>query len=286
MNRRLLKMIVTSLSLCATSAAEDIRVLIVDGQNNHNWQATTPVLVGALEDTGLFQVDVATSPNRGKDMSGFQPTFSDYDVVVSNYSGDLWSAETRETFVQYVRSGGGVVIVHAANNSFPQWKEYNQIIGLGGWGGRNEASGPYVFYKDGQIIRDSSKGPGGSHGPQHEFVVVVRDDKHPITSGMPGSWIHAKDELYDSLRGPGTQMEILATAYSPKSKKHEPMMMTVKYGEGRIFHTPMGHADYSMQCAGFVTSLQRGAQWAASGKVSIAIPGDFPNANEVRIRAY
>ena len=77
-------------------------------------------------------------------------------------------------------------MVHAANNAFGKWKEYNQIIGLGGWGGRNEKSGPYLYFNDsGKLVRDPRPGRGGSHGPQSEFIVQVRDFKHSITKGMP-----------------------------------------------------------------------------------------------------
>ena len=95
-------------------------------------------------------------------MSGFAPDFAQYDAVVSNYNGDSWSPKTQQALIDYVNNGGGLVIVHAADNSFPNWKEYNEMIGLGGWGGRSEKSGPYVYFKDGSIVRDESKGPGGS----------------------------------------------------------------------------------------------------------------------------
>jgi type 1 glutamine amidotransferase len=243
----------------------------------------------ALEKSGRFTVDVATSPGKGEDMSGFAPKFSDYDVVLSNYNGDRWSKETEHAFLDYLKNGGGFVCIHAADNSFGDWPEYNEIIGLGGWGGRNEASGPYVYINvGGAVVRDMTKGNGGNHGPQHEFEIVIRDSNHPITRGMPRVWLHAKDELYDRLRGPASHMRILATAYAPKDKggrdMHEPMMMVLDYGQGRIFHTPMGHADYSMQCTGFITTLLRGTEWAATGKVTIPIPADFPTRAESRSR--
>ncbi len=272
-------------------AEAKIKVLIVDGQNNHNWKSTTPVMKQALESCGHFTVDVATSPPQGQDLGDFQPRFADYDVVLSNYNGDLWSAATQKAFVDYVRGGGGFVCVHAANNSFGEWKEYNEIIGLGGWGGRTERHGPYIYFNDeGKLVRDTSQGRGGSHGPQRAFQIVIRDRSHPITAGMPPAWMHAKDELYDRLRGPASNMQVLATAYSSPEKGgrglHEPMMLTIQFGKGRVFHTPMGHADYSMKCVGFITTLQRGCEWAATGKVTIPIPSDFPAVTQTSSRAH
>jgi len=265
-----------------TRAAEALKALIVDGQNNHAcWPKTTPMMKKCLEDTGLFTVDVVTHAPKGEDPN-FKPTFGNYAVVVSNfgYGAAPWPAETRAAFEEYVTGGGGFVVVHAADNSFPDWEAYNKMIGLGGWGGRNEKSGPYVYYTDdGKMVRDPAPGAGGSHGPQSPFAIIIRDTAHPITQGMPATWMHAQDELYDSLRGPAEHMQVLATAYSPRTKRHEPMIMTIEHGKGRVFHTPMWHETYSMECVGFINTLQRGAEWAATGKVSLPVAPDFPTAD-------
>ncbi|MFM8578904.1 MAG: ThuA domain-containing protein [Planctomycetaceae bacterium] len=273
-------------TLTAT-AAEPAKALIVDGQNNHgNWPQTTKMMKRYLEDSGRFRVDVVTHEPKGEDPA-FAPPFASYSLVVSNFGhgAAAWSSSTKEAFERYVEEGGGFVAVHAADNSFPDWKAYNAMIGLGGWGGRNETNGPYVYFNDeGKLVRDASPGPGGSHGPQSPFAVVIRDPAHPVTRGMPSTWMHANDELYDSLRGPAENMEVLATAYCPKTRRHEPMMMAIRYGKGRVFHTPMGHGNDSQECVGFITTLQRGAEWAATGKVTQKVPADFPGADQARIR--
>src|SRR5439155_11123234 len=133
---------------------------------------------------------------KGQDVSAFKPAFADYDVVLSNYNdNELWSEATRKALVDYVKSGGGFVVVHAANNAFTGWKEYNDMIGLG-WRGADFGE-RLTLTDDGKVLRTPVKqGPGASHGPQHEFQVVIRDAEHPITKGLPRAWMHAKDELY------------------------------------------------------------------------------------------
>ncbi len=266
-------------------AKEPIKVLIVTGQNNHNWEASSVILQKYLNESGLFIVDMAVSPKKGEDMSKFQPDFSAYKAIILDYNGDSWPDATNTAFLDFVKKGGGVVVYHAADNAFPQWKEFNEIIGLGGWEGRNEKDGPYVYFKDGKEVRDNTPGPGGSHGKQHEYVVVVRDKKHPITKGLPASWTHAKDELYDKLRGPAQNMTILATAFSDKSTggtgRDEPALMVLSWGKGRIFHTILGHvgneAEHpAVECSDFIVTFLRGTEWVATGKVTQKVPNDFP----------
>ncbi|MBK9508770.1 MAG: ThuA domain-containing protein [Cytophagaceae bacterium] len=302
----------------AQTKKKPIKTLIVDGQNNHNhWPKITYMMKKDLEKTGLFKVDVmrsaytwgedtlmikeftingmpATEPNKKPIPDpNFAPDFSRYDLVIVNFGWNAapWPDATNRRFESFVKKGGGVVIVHAADNSFPAWPAYNQMIGLGGWGDRTEKDGPYVYYNDkAELVIDNSPGKAGSHGPQHEYTIQIRDPEHPVTKGMPTNWLHAKDELYDKLRGPAQNMKILATAYSGKEQKgtgrHEPMLMAIDYGKGRIFHTPMGHADYSVECVGFITCLLRGSQWAATGKVSIPIPSDFPTETKTSSKAF
>jgi len=187
-----LSMLATSCKQSPVSNAPN-RALIISGQNNHNWKGSTPVLKQILENSGLFSVDVAQTPPEKQDMSTFKPDFSKYQVVVLDYNGDPWPETTQKAFEAYVSGGGGVVVYHAADNAFAKWKEYNKMIGLGGWGDRNEKDGPYVRWRDGGFVRDTFPGRAGSHGPQHAFQVTIRNTEHPITKGLPPVWLHSQD---------------------------------------------------------------------------------------------
>ncbi|MEM9079347.1 MAG: ThuA domain-containing protein [Verrucomicrobiota bacterium] len=275
-------------AFCATgclNAEEKIKVLLLDGpQKAHKYLDTTPVLKQILEGDSLFEVDHSRSSKESCADGSYQPDFANYDVVVMNegFGAADWPEVTQKAFEEFMAKGGGMVSVHAANNCWPKWEEYNKMTGLGGWGGRNEKSGPYLYYNDeGELIRDTSKGRGGAHGPQHEFEIVVREKDHPITKGLPAAFLHGPDELYDRLRGPAKNVTILASAYSSAEKKgtgrHEPALMTVTYGEGRVFHTILGHHVKQIKEGSFVTTFLRGTEWAATGEVTIPVPDDFPN---------
>lgn len=303
--------------MSAFSAEAKLKVLIVDGQNNHEvWPKSTIMMKQYLEETGLFKVDICRTkftwkgerekaflPLAGvgqtedlkepKSDPDFMPSFSKYDVVVSNFGWKAadWPEATQKALEKYMAKGGGFVSVHAADNSFPNWLEFNKMIGLGGWGDRNEKNGPYIYYSnEGELIKDNSPGGAGSHGPQHIIPITVRVTDHPITKGMPKTWLTNKDECYAKLRGPGENMIILATGKDMSGKaptdRHEPILMVLTYGKGRIFHTTLGHDDYSCESVGFIVSFTRGIEWAATGKVSQPMPSDFPTAEASSSRKF
>jgi type 1 glutamine amidotransferase len=290
-------------AFAAAPAPEKIKVLIVDGQNNHNYKAMTPFMKEQLEKSGLFSVDVSTSPPasakpgkdekpeqkeaREKKNAGLQgdwakwrPAFKDYQVVVSNYNGEAWPAEVNAAFEDFVKNGGGFYVVHAANNAFEGWKEYNLMIGLG-W--RGNKFGPRVFYDEKDQLQKAAagEGPGAGHGAQHEFLMKLRDAEHPITKGLPPTWMHAADELYHGQRGPAENMQILASAWSDKAKggtaASEPILWIIPYGKGKVVTNVMGHENgKAVQSVDFITLMNRSCEWLATGKVTSAVPENFP----------
>ena len=179
MKNGMMSLLVGSVLACAVPmrAAPPIRVMILDGEQAgpyHAWQETTPYLKRMLGDAGIFQVDIVTAPPKDGDFTTFKPDWSKYQVVVSNYDApdDRWPDSVKASFEQYVRNGGGFVSVHAADNAFPHWKEYNLMIGVGGWRARNEKAGAHFYYQDGKLIADTAPGNAGSHGARLPIKIV------------------------------------------------------------------------------------------------------------------
>ncbi|MBC2605241.1 ThuA domain-containing protein [Pelagicoccus albus] len=292
----------------AEEAIKPIKTMLLTGQSNkyHNWKVSSAAIERYLQETGLFEVDVILTPPGGESMQGFSPDWSKYQVVVMDYEGAEWPEETKHSFVEYMKNGGGLVTIHAADNSFPLWAEFNKMIGVGGWGGsglhepplsdkpkfqasRNERWGPRIYWRSCEVVHDQSPGAAG-HPPPHEWLLTVRNSEHPVTEGLPEVWLNGRDELYSGLRGPAENLDLLATGFADPDQRgasphNEPVFMAISYGEGRVFHSTLGHVGAgddsnapAINNVAYIVSLQRGTEWAATGDVTQAVPEDFPTA--------
>lgn len=272
--KRISLALLAGVALCSCSneqAVPEIKVMLLTGQSSkyHDWELSSVLLEKHLSSVDLFDVTKVVTPAQGEDFSGFNPDFAAYDVVVLDYEGDAWPEAARSGLESFVSNGGGLVSVHATNNSFADWPAFNEMIGVGGWGGRDDSFGPKIHWFDGEAQLLNTPG-SAMHPPKHDFEIVTRAPDHPIMKGLPARWMHPNDEIYSRLRGPAKNVTILATAKADKSKvekgtdNHEPMLMDIRYGEGRVFHTTLGHCNtqddekvFSLNCVGFITTLQR-----------------------------
>jgi type 1 glutamine amidotransferase len=278
-------------------ADEPVKVLIVDGVSNHNWQLNTALIRGILEPTGLFEVSVSTSPPRADSpgWDSWRPNFSAYDVVIQTYNdidnaGPVWPAAVQEDFETYVRNGGGVFIYHSANNAFPNWEAYNRIIGLG-WRLANQGDALSVT-EGGEVVRiPSGEGRGTGHGPRVD-ALITRLGNHPIYEGLPRQWMTPDIEVYYYARGPAENVEVLSYTHDVQTNMLWPVEWTVSYGQGRVYAASYGHVwrndpqqPERMRCAGVQTMMVRALWWLARREEALQVPADFPTAADFSIRA-
>ncbi len=278
----------------ATSAAEKIRVLIVDGFSNHDWRQTTSLIRGVLEPAGLFDATVATAPTNLIALAGWRPKFSSYDVVIQTCNdiahGPRWPDAVQKDFEDFVRKGGGVYIFHSAENAFVGWKEYEQMVGLC-WRGASYGTA-ICLNEDGTLVRiPPGEGSGTGHGQRGDVLVTRRGDD-VIHAGMPRQWLSPDMEVYFYARGPAEDVNVLAYARDSKPGQGMlwPVEWTTTYGEGRVYVSTYGHVwpgdtnPPSMRCAAVQTIIPRAVQWLAKRPVTIPVPKDFPGTNFVSIR--
>jgi type 1 glutamine amidotransferase len=270
MKRIAVAVILLAASACS-AADRKLAALVIDGMNNHDWAAGTRAIQSILEGSGRFTVDVCTFPAK--------PDFSKYDVVINNFNGGhtatgtRWPRDVEQALDAYVKNGGGLVVYHAANNAFLNWPEYNEMIGLG-W--RDKTFGDGIAIGPGGAVVRVPKGEGldPGHGPRHDFEVYVRDTAHPITRGLPAHWLHPSEQLTHGQHGPAQGLDILTYAFSEVSHQGEPMDWVKQYGRGRVYTTMLGHTwkdelSPNLDDVNFQALVARGAEWAATGKVTI-----------------
>lgn len=278
----------------AAERAQKIRLLIVEGVSNHDWKHRLALVQGVLARDGSFAVDVSITPAEPGDpgWAHWRPDFSKYDAVLSGYNNlggkAQWPAEVQRAFEHYVRSGGGFYVHHEANNSFAEWPEYNQMIGLG-W--RDKQFGSAVAVRPDGSLQTIPAGFGDDtwHGSRSD-VVVHRIGEHPIHAGLPRAWKAADIEVYQYARGPAKNMTVLAHASDGATALQFPIEWTVQYGQGRVFVSTYGHVwagqtnPESMRCAAFQTIMVRALKWLAKRDPGSTAPADFPSADAVSLR--
>jgi uncharacterized protein len=244
---------------------ERMQVLIITGQNPHDWRATTPSLRKTLDDTEKFETRVVEE-FRGSGPEILVP----YDVVIVNYYDgnnpkNRWGERAETALSDFVRSGKGLVLYHLSLGAFDGWTDYEKMSG-GNW-----------------------RPNQGHHSPQHDYALDIKDPDHPIMKGFKTPLMIKNDELFANLRWqPAGSYHVLATAYDDHSRygaqdkqtkvgagTDEPILWTTEFGKGRVFNIALGHGPEDTENPEFKAIFMRGVEWATTGKVTIPVPPEF-----------
>ncbi len=249
-----------ALAGCKSRSAGDdpIKILILSGKNNHEWQKTTPLLVKIYKDAKHFSVSATELPDTLK-----YDHLKKFDVVVSNWNtwpdNDLrFPEEWEKDFLKYVKEGGGTLFIHAGASSFYSWDDYHHI-GIGRWGKETK------------------------HGEQTKGKISGFDKNHPVTKGLKDFFII--DEIWEKTDiFPGTQPLATVTATDEKDGHliNENAVFVCQEGKGRSFYTTLGHDERALFNSGLQTLILRATQWVSHRTVTTEPPADMKEMAGIR----
>lgn len=240
--------IVTAISAALFAAADDaagtaepIRVVMITGDDHpgHRWKETGPVIREILEREGRFRVEIV----EDLEFLASDELFA-YDLLFlhfKNYKPLARADRAKANLKRFVGEGKGLVVFHFACGAFEDWPEFGKIAGR---------------------VWDRKTG----HDPRGPFAVKIVDQEHPITWGMEN--FQADDELYTCLIGE-QPVRLLATARSKVTGKDHPMAFVLRCGQGRVFHTPLGHDVKAIQIPAVAELICRGCAWAAGREPTV-----------------
>ncbi len=275
--------VASALAWASVAGAEpSVDTLVITGAapyGYHPWKQNIKTIKPRLAAFGMDRVDYHIAHGL-EDWRKWDGSYADYDTVVLIY---YWAQAPENELAKldrYVRSGGGLAVVHSALAGFWKQETFDQWTGIA-YRERAEGYGHSLsFNKAGErIIRPPGEGGGSAHAPIRRFQIHAHSPDHPIMEGLPRTWMQAKDELYYDLRGPDTNVRVLAVAEAPDGT-FAPQAWVRRPGDGRVFCLTPGHHKPGASSVGFITLLARGIEWAATGEVTLDVPTNFPGPEQ------
>jgi hypothetical protein len=225
----------------AADAPKKINVLLVTGDDVgvHPWAEVSQAIKETLVDSKRFEVRVCEDTG----VLDSAASLARYDLIFLHYYNaktPTLSDAAKENLLNFVKGGKGFAVSHLSSASFKEWPEFGKLCGR-----------YWVMGKSG-------------HGPRSVFKARIANKADPIVKGMED--FEADDELYAKMQG-DVPINVLVEADSDWSKKTEPLAFTLEYGKGRVFHEAFGHDGKAVRNPSVQKLIQRGCEWAATGKV-------------------
>ncbi len=147
----------------------------------------------------------------------------------------------KQSILDYVRSGKGIVGIHAATAAFQSWPEYGEMMG---------------GYYGGHIYQ--------------EVAVKLDDTQHPVNACFGGKPWRINDEIY-IFREPYSRERLHVLLSLDLDRMDDPGKRSDKdyavswvrgYGRGRVFYTTLGHAAETYWNPLFLRHMLAGIQLA------------------------
>lgn len=227
------------------------------------------------EQTGAFTIELA-------DEYGVftKKNLAAYDAILFNNTTNLVPNESQqEAILDFIRSGKGIVGLHAAADNFKKWEEGIALMGGVFDGHPWTAGGTWAFKLD--------------------------DPKNSLNAAFDGEGFWHKDEIYwykpDSFQGRDRLRVLLSldmshpqNAVPLKNEKFKakvpadptnldvPVSWCREVGKGRLFYTNLGHNDMTFANKTVLTHILDGIQFALGDLEADAIPSSEAKLSAVK----
>jgi type 1 glutamine amidotransferase len=216
---------------------ETIRIRVITGGHDYNAESFKDMLASFGPDI-TYQMaefpsayDMFLPVNRGR-----------YDVLVFYHMWDKITDDQARMFVDCIKSGKPVVVLHHSLCAFESWPEYRNIIG-----------GKY-FLSPATV--DGKEYSAGSYIEGLRFKVKVVNPNHPVTKGIGDFEI-----LGETYKGYYVADDVtpLLTTNEPTS---EPVIgWAKKYGKARIVVFQSGHGPTALENPNYRKLLKQAIEW-------------------------
>lgn len=214
------------------------------GEESGAFEAVLTDDIGVFEPDRLAAFDAVFFNNANNEL--FLPPDFDELSAEDQKAAKERDAALKESLVEFIKSGKGVVVLHAGLAIFRKWDEWGGIIG----------------------------GRFDNHPWNKEVVLRVEEPDHPLLRAFDADEFVVKDEIYQ-VKGPYSRdtHRVLLSLDLEKSGKPNvadlhrddedfALAWAKSYGEGRVFYCGLGHYHELFWDPTVLTFLLDGTQFA------------------------
>jgi uncharacterized protein len=219
-------------------AADKLRLLVISG--GHDFQ--TNAFFQVVKDNPSVTYRAFTHPNAHAQLR--PEAAKDYDVMVCY---DMWQPITDEAkadFMNFLKAGKGLVILHHAVANYQKWPEYEKILG-----------GRYYLAKT--TVNGVEK-PQSIWKHDVDLNVRIADPKHPVTRGLKDFQIH--DETYGLFDMAEDSHPLLTTDESTSAKN---IGWARTWEKARVVYIQLGHDGQAYRNPNYQQLLSQAIRWVA-----------------------
>ncbi len=209
-------------------------LIVYGGWEGHDPEECATIYRRWLHEDG-YSVRTATETSAFAD-----PSIADLSLIIPIYTMSKIEKEEAENLANAVRGGVGLAGHHGGmSDAFRESVVYQFMIG-----------GQWVAHP-GDIL---------------DYTVDVTKPDDPIMAGIKPSFPYTSEQYYMHV---DPMIEVLAT--TTFSGEHAPwiegavvpVVWKHRYGQGRVFHSTLGHVAKEFENPNFATIMRRGINWAA-----------------------